>query len=99
MRTDNIGLRQFLFNRNVPDVTGPSCECGTGNQTVRHVLLACPKFADLRKEIWEGDGGRRPRMDLKEILNTPQLAKKAARFMILTRLFRQYGAISENMIN
>jgi len=38
-------------------------------------------------------------MDLKEILNTPPLAKKAACFMILTRLLGLYGAISENMIS
>jgi hypothetical protein len=38
-------------------------------------------------------------MDLKEILNTPKLARKAARFMILTRLLRQYGVISEDMIS
>jgi hypothetical protein len=59
-------------------------------------LLACPRFNDLRRKIWEREDGRRERTDLKEILNTPKLAKKAARFMILTRLLGQYGAISEN---
>jgi len=34
-------------------------------------------------------------MDLREILNTPKLAKKAARFMIRTRL-RQFGAVLED---
>lgn len=43
---------------------------------------------DLREEVWE-------RTDLREILNTPRLAKKAARFMILMRLFGQYGVISQ----
>lgn len=69
---------------------------------MRHVLLACPRFCDLRREIWEGNDGRRERMDssdLEEILNTPRLAKKAARFMILTRLLGQYGAVSENEIS
>jgi hypothetical protein len=50
----------------------------------------------LRGKIWETDG--RGRMDLREILNTPGLAKKAAKFMILTRLLGQYGAITENKI-
>ena len=53
------------------------------------MLLVCPMFTDLRKEIWEEGEGTRPRIDLKEILNTPKLAKKVARFMILTRLLRQ----------
>src|SRR5262249_4490827 len=42
-------------------VTGPTCGCGAGNQTVRHVLLACPNFNDLRRETWESSGEERPR--------------------------------------
>jgi hypothetical protein len=61
-------------------------------------ISACENFTDLRKEIWEGGNGRRTRIDLREILNTPNKAKKAARFMILTRLLRQDGAITENTI-
>ena len=38
-------------------------------------------------------------MNLKKILNMPRLAKKAACFMILTRLLRQFGAVSENEIS
>ena len=45
------------------------------------------------------DHSRGERMDLKKILNMPKLAKKAARFIILTRLLGQYGAISENEIS
>jgi hypothetical protein len=58
---------------------------------VQHTRKFC------REEIWGGDG-RRKRMDLKEILNMPSKAKKAARFMILTRLLGQYGAVSEDEI-
>ena len=78
MRTRKIGLRQFLFDRKVPDVLDPSCECGRGNQMVQHVLFACENFRDLRRETWEGRN-RRTRMDLREILNTPHKARKAAR--------------------
>lgn len=62
------------------------------------MLWACPRFNDLRAEIWENSDGRRERLDLKEILTTPKLARKAARFMILTRLLGQYGAIPEDEI-
>ncbi|EDN09159.1 predicted protein [Histoplasma mississippiense (nom. inval.)] len=98
MRTGKIGLRQFLYERKVPEITDTLCECGGGNQTVRHVLLACPRFNNLRTETWENGEGRGERLDLKEILTTPKLAKKAARFMILTRLLGQYGAITEDKI-
>jgi hypothetical protein len=89
MRTGKIGLRQFLFDRKVPEIPNPQYECGRGNQSVPHILLACEEFKDLRREIWEGSNGRRTRMDLREILNTPNKAKKVARFTILTRLLRQ----------
>jgi hypothetical protein len=98
MRTGKIGLREFLHGRNVPGITDALCECGRGSQTVRHVILSCPRFNDLRGETWESNDGRRERLDLKEVQTTPKLAKKAAKFMILTRLLWQYGAISEDEI-
>lgn len=87
-----------MFQRHVPEVTDAMCECGRGDQTVQHVLFSCISYKDLRMEIWKRRDGRRERMDLREILNKPEQAKKAARFMILTRLFGQYGAILENEI-
>jgi len=57
-----------------------------------------PHHHDLRRETWEREDGRRPRMNLKEILNRPDLAKKAAGFMIATRILGQYGAVKENEI-
>jgi hypothetical protein len=98
MRTEKIGLRQFLFQRHVLDVTDGECGCGRGSQTVQHVLLACPVHATLRREHLTQQGGRRRNLDLREILNTPAQAKKAAQFMILTRLLGQYGAISEDAL-
>jgi hypothetical protein len=86
MRTGKIGLRKFLFQRHIPGTTNTTCECGRGEQTVQYVLLSCTNFKDLRTEIWKQRDGRRERMDLREILNKPEQAEKAARFMILTRL-------------
>ena len=83
----------------VPDVTSGDCECGRGNQTVRHVLLACPMFNDLRREVWNKGTTRPARMDLREILNTPKLARKVASFMIQTRLLGQFGAVLQNEIS
>jgi hypothetical protein len=96
MRTEKIGLKWFLSQWKVPDVTSADCECGRGNQTVRHVLLACPMFNDLRREVWNEGTTRPARMGLREILNTPKLARKAASFMIQTRLLGQFGAVLQN---
>jgi len=99
MRTEKIGLRQFLYQRHVPGVEDGQCECGRGSQTVRHVLLACPRHTVLRRRIWGEVPGRRIEgKDLKEILNTPAQATKAAKFMILTRLLGQFGAVSKDEI-
>jgi len=37
MRTEKIGLKAFLFDRRVPDITDPECECQEGKQTVRQI--------------------------------------------------------------
>ena len=34
LRTEKIGLKNFLFNRNVPDIPDPDYPCGEGRQTV-----------------------------------------------------------------
>ncbi|OJD11709.1 hypothetical protein ACJ73_09489 [Blastomyces percursus] len=58
-------------------------------QTLQHILLTSPLFNDLRREIWQGEGARQERMDMKELLNVPAKARKAAHFMIQTRLLSQ----------
>ena len=39
LRTEKIGLKDFLFQRKMPDVPSPRCECGERRQTVAHILL------------------------------------------------------------
>jgi hypothetical protein len=71
LRTEKIGLKDFLFRRKVPDVANSRCECGARRQTVAHVLLYCRTHNDLRDQIF----GRLPgRHNLRTILNKPQLA-------------------------
>jgi len=43
LRTEVIGLNAWLASIQVPDVL-PRCDCGWHAQTVRHVLLHCPKY-------------------------------------------------------
>jgi hypothetical protein len=85
MRTEKIGLKWFLSQWKMPDITNTDYEYGRGNQTVRHVLLACPMFNDLRREVWNEGTTRLVRIDLREILNISKLARKAANFMLQTR--------------
>ena len=54
LRTEKIGLRKFLYSRGVPGIEDEGCGCGLGQQTVMHVLLMCPRFDQLRREVWGG---------------------------------------------
>lgn len=47
MRIEKIELRDFLYQRAVPDITDPRCVYGEGRQTVMHVLIRYSKFKDL----------------------------------------------------
>ena len=52
MRTEKIGLREFLFHRKVPGIGDGRCICRQGNQTVKHVLLECRLYNQMRRGLW-----------------------------------------------
>ena len=42
-----MGLRAFLYQRQVPDIDTPLCRYGRGPETLAHVILYCP---DLQRQ-------------------------------------------------
>jgi ribonuclease HI len=88
LRTEKIGLNDFLFSRHVPAVTSARCSCGERRQTVAHILLRCSKYKDLRNRIFANLSGRH---SLRTILSTPQLATKAIEYMEQTQILGQVG--------
>jgi hypothetical protein len=88
LRTEKIGLNDFLFNRGVPTVTSPTCSCGERRQTVAHILLRCSKYEDLRNRIFANVSGRRC---LRTILSTPHLATKAIEYTKQTQVLGRAG--------
>ena len=44
LRTEHIGLEDYLSRRKVPDHPSPACPCGWHRQTAKHILLFCPHF-------------------------------------------------------
>ena len=88
LRTEKIGLNDFLFTRRVPDVTSPRCECGERRQTVAHILLRCRAHKDLRNQVFGNLSGRH---NLRAILKKPQLATKAIEFIDQTQILGQNG--------
>jgi tubulin alpha len=100
MRTGKIGLRYYLYQRGVPDIQDGDCHCGRATQTVRHVLLACPLFRDLRQQyLTKPGGGLEGGGDVKTILNSPKLAVRAAKSMLQTGLLGQFGAVRQDEID
>ena len=83
MRTENIGLKDLLYQREVPEITGPHCVCGEGRQKVMHVLMRCRRFNDLRRQ----ELSRIPRRsNLRAILNERKTGTKAIGFMEQTQI-------------
>lgn len=60
----------------------------SGIDSVAYILFDCTKFNRLRQDIlWQGTSTR----NMTKILDTPNLAKRAANFMARTGLFGELG--------
>ena len=54
MRTVKIGLREFFFNRKLPEIEDGRCEYEHGSQTVKYALRECRLFARQRRDLRTG---------------------------------------------
>ena len=88
MRTEVIGLNAWLASVQVPDVF-PACPCGWQAQTVRHLLLHCPRLN--RVELLTQCGTER----FEEILGRPQCAQYAARWLVRSGELKQFRVADE----
>ena len=85
LRTGKVGFQAFLFQRRVPGVDDPNCDCGEG-MTVEHVLLRCARWKELRDIELEGQ----KRSSLRELLGTRQGCLAAVRLVQKTELLAQF---------
>jgi hypothetical protein len=88
MRTEVIGLNSWLAGIGVPG-TLPQCSCGWHAQTVRHVLLHCPRLdrAQLLQQCQTEV--------MEEILGNPEKAKHAARWLVASGVMEQFRVAKE----
>src|SRR5882762_8854257 len=63
---------------------------GRGRQDSDHILTSCPTYADMRNEVLWNEA-REP--DYRRILSQGPLVKKAAQFMLRTRLLGQFRTL------
>jgi hypothetical protein len=88
MRTEVIGLNAWLAAVQVPNIT-PACPCGWHAQTVRHILLHCPRHE--RIGLIQACGTER----IDDILSRPQCAKHAARWLVHAGVLDQFRVAAE----
>ena len=88
MRTEVIGLNAWLGAARVPDIQ-PACPCGWHAQTVRHVLLHCPRHD--RVGLLLSCGTER----LEEILGRADCVKHAARWWLRSGVMEQFRVAVE----
>ncbi|KID87351.1 Ribonuclease H-like protein, partial [Metarhizium majus ARSEF 297] len=87
LRTEKIGMNDFLFKRRVPEIKDPRCDCGEGRQTVAHILLQCRRHAALRnRELGQFPG----RQNLRVLLSERKVAAKVVKFMEQTQILGQF---------
>ncbi|KAI0995004.1 hypothetical protein K3495_g13178 [Podosphaera aphanis] len=68
IRSEHMGLKSYLYRRNVPGVENPSCPCGYLSQNVKHMIMACPLWSEGRTDIWRKAKNR----SFEAMLNSPE---------------------------
>ena len=64
----------------------PECECGWARQTVKHVLLFCPDYAEFRTRILNAAATQ----NYRQIVSTAKGLKAATRIIMETDLLKQF---------
>ena len=84
MRVEVIGLNAWLAAVQVPDIL-PRCQCGWQAQTVRHILIHCPRYN--RSRVIQAAQSE----SLYAILTQPKSARIAAKWLIEQNILQQFG--------
>ena len=87
MRTEKIGLKDFLYKRGVPEITDSQYDCGEGRRTVMYALVRCKRCNNLRRQKLFGISDRNNRWGIP---NERNAATKALKFMEQTQILGQF---------
>ena len=84
VRTEKIGLRSFLFDRKVPDIASPICQCMQGRQTAKHLLIFCPRYP---KDSLRDEGGT---LDYNALTGNFKGLRKVAKWFLRNNILDQF---------
>jgi exonuclease III len=90
LRTEVIGLNDWLARAKVPDVD-PLCPCGEYRQTVDHILHYCSRLREPRATLQAITGKLRP----GDALGDAETARTVARWFIKTGILGQFRTAKE----
>jgi hypothetical protein len=85
LRTGCVGLRSFLYSRGVPVAPTPFCRCGSGEETVYHILAEYALSRDRPAHI-----PLRSQRDAVEALSSPRAAGTLTRWFLRDRKPEQF---------
>ena len=91
LRTEHIGLEDFLSRRKVPGHLSPACPCGWHRQTPKHILLFCPDFQQGRAQMLQKAGTT----DYYSLLSTKKGIKAATDWFLRLGLLKQFSLARE----
>jgi hypothetical protein len=88
-RTGKIGLKAFLFQRQVPGVVSPRCPCNGEKETVYHLVKECEEIRTPRNQsiIKYRNASLR---DFRRALGEPSEAAQIVRWIIRTGRLGEY---------
>ena len=84
LRSEIIGLRDWLYRVKVPGYDSPQCTCGWERQTVKHVVTQCPDISHREEMFLQSKSS-----NFRTILSTKKGLQAVTRWLI------KYGKIEQ----
>jgi hypothetical protein len=81
------GLEAYLFQARVSSVSSPLCICGRGQQTVKHVLIFCPRYTGAQHELRD-EHGHLP--NFSKFLGTAEGLRKTTKWVLQRVILGQF---------
>jgi len=87
LRTEHIGLNDYLYHRKVPGNNSLLCECGWPRQTPKHVLIFCPRFSRDCNKMFQEAGTN----DYRTLLSSPTGIRAVTRWFLAQDILTQFS--------